>query len=105
MLKKSLELSKKIFKPYRKLIKAGVILHRLQSNQYKQTMLFNERDLKYECNIDKLNNLIDNINQKTRRDLLGWGSSIIERDWNPRRESLSRLKTTAIENIPTVFAN
>ena len=36
MLKISLELTKKIFRPYRKLKKAGVILHKLQSNKYKQ---------------------------------------------------------------------
>ena len=44
ILKQSLELTKKIFKPYKKLIKAGVILNKLESNKYKQTLLFNKRD-------------------------------------------------------------
>ena len=105
ILEQSLVLTKKIFKPYKNLKKAGVILHKLQSNQYKQKILFNEIDTNEELNIEKLNNLIDNINKKNGRDTLGWGSSILERDWLPRREKLSYLKTTIIESIPTVFAN
>ncbi len=105
ILKKSLELTKKIFKPYKKLIKAGVILHKLKNNQYKQILLFKERDIQVEFNMERLNNLIDNINRKYRRDTLDWGSSTIEKDWNPRRKQLSYLKTTTIDSIPTVFAN
>ena len=105
ILKKSLVLTEKIFKPYKKLIKAGIILHKLQGNQYKQSLLFNEVDIKKEYYQDRLNNLIDNINKRNRRDTLGWGSSAIIKDWNPRREKLSYFKTTAIESIPTVFAN
>ena len=105
LLKQSLYLTKRIFKPYKKLIKAGVILHKLQSNQYKQNLLFNNRYIQQESNLEKLNKLIDNINRKNRRDKLSWGSSQIDKDWIPRREKLSSLKTTTIENIPTVFAN
>ena len=105
MLNQSLTLTKKIFKPYKKLIKAGVILHKLQRNQYKQNLLFQEENTQKEFCLEKLNNLIDNINKKNGRDILGWGSSIIEREWRPRREKLYYLKTTTIESIPTVFAN
>ena len=101
ILKQSLELTKKIFKPYKNLIKAGVILHKLQSNQYKQLLLSNKGDL----NLESLNNLIDNINIRNGKDTLVWGSSTIEEGWIPRREKLSCLKTTMIETIPTVFAN
>ena len=105
MLRQSLTLTKKIFKPYRNLIKAGVILHKLQSNQYKQILLFKERDLQEEFNLERLNNIIDNINKRNRIDVLNWGSSTIEKEWEPRREKLSYLKTTTIKSIPTVFAN
>tara|TARA_B100000945_G_scaffold80323_1_gene61994 strand:- start:1433 stop:2710 length:1278 start_codon:yes stop_codon:yes gene_type:complete len=105
MLKKSLALTKKIFKPYKRLIKAGVIFHKLQSNQYKQMFLFNERDIQKEFHLERLENSIDNINKSNRRDILSWGSSIIEKDWSPRRGKLSNFKTTTIESIPTVFAN
>ena len=105
ILRQSLRLTEKIFKPYRKFIKAGVILHKLQSNQYKQRSLFNERGIHEEFHMERLNNLIDTINTRNRRDVLNWGSSTIAKDWNPRREKLSYLKTTTIENIPIVFAN
>ena len=104
IIKQSLELTKKIFKPYKKLIKAGIILHKLQSNQYKQNILFNEMDINKESKLDRLNKIIDNINKRDGRDTLCWGSSMIERDWNPRREKLSYLKTTTIDYIPTVYA-
>ena len=105
ILKKSLELTKKIFKPYKKLIKAGVIFHKLQSNQYKQNLLFDELDSQEEFKQERLNNLIDYINRKNGRDTLGWGSSTMEKDWDPRREKLSISKANKIETIPTVFAN
>ena len=105
LLNKSLELTKKVFKPYKKLIKAGVILHKLQSNKYKQNYLFNKKYNKEEAQRERLNNLIDDINKRNGRDILGLGSSVIQRDWNPRREKLSSIKTTNIKNIPTVFAN
>ena len=80
-------------------------MHKLQKNQYKQNLLFNERDIQKNLNLERLDNLIDTINKRNRRETLGWGSSVIENDWSPSREKLSYLKTTTIENIPTVFAN
>ena len=105
LLNQSLELTEKIFKPYRKFIKAGVILHKLQNNKYKQKILFKERNIHEDIHLERLNNIIDNINQKYRRDLLVWGSSTIKKDWSPRRQKLSSLKTTKLEKIPTVYAN
>ena len=105
MLKQSLGLTKKIFKPYKRLIKAGVILHELQSNQYKQNILFSDRDIYNNFHMERLNNIIDHINNKNKRDTIGWGLSTIEKDWSPRRERLSYFKTTKTENIPIVIAN
>ena len=104
MLRKSLDLTEKIFKPYKKLIKAGVILHKLQSNEYKQNLLFKEGDEKEGVYLEKLDKLIDRINKKNRRDSLGWGLSTIEKDWIPSRKRVSFFKTTIIEGIPSVFA-
>jgi len=103
--KKSLELAKKIFKPYKKLTKAGVILQKLQSNQYKQNCLFTEENIEAKFYTERLNNIIDNINKKNGRDALGWGTSITEKDWSPRREKKSYLTTTTIDDIPNVFAH
>tara|TARA_Y100001968_G_scaffold38171_1_gene29168 strand:+ start:107 stop:1384 length:1278 start_codon:yes stop_codon:yes gene_type:complete len=104
IIKISLALTRKIFKPYKKFTKAGVIFNQLQSNSYKQMSLFNKKDIKEELNLERLINLIENINNKNGKNILGWGSSIIKKDWMPRKEKLSYLKTTTIENIPTVFA-
>tara|TARA_Y100001968_G_C19246014_1_gene661900 strand:- start:304 stop:954 length:651 start_codon:yes stop_codon:yes gene_type:complete len=104
ILRKSLELTKEIFKPYKRLIKVGIILHKLQSNKYKQNLLFKIENIQEEIHLERLNNLIDNINKRDRRDILAWGTSTFKKDWCPRREKLSCLKTTTIVSIPTVFA-
>ncbi len=105
MLKTSQELSKRIYKPYRKLIKAGVILHKLQSNKYEQKILFKEEHMQKKSNLENLNKVIDGINNKHGRWTISWGTSILENDSITRREKLSHLKTTKIENIPTILAN
>ena len=105
ILKQSLSLTKKIFKPYKNLRKAGIILHKLQSNNYKQNILFNEGDKQKELHLERLDKIIDNINKRNKKNTLNWGSSIIKKDWTPRRENLSYLRTTTLESIPTVFAN
>jgi len=105
ILKQSLVLTKRIFRPYNNLTKAGVILHKLQSNKYNQKVLFSKEDIQEEVYLDRLNNIIDNINKRNGKDVLGWGLSTIKTEWNPRREKLSYSKTTTIESIPTIFAN
>ena len=105
ILKTSLDLTRKIFRPYKRLIKAGVILHKLQSNQYEQKQLFNQQSIEKELSQQRLNYVIDEINNRNGRDTINWGSSIIEKEWSPRRGKLSRIKTTNIENIPTIYAN
>ncbi len=104
MIKISLELTQKIFRPYRKLIKAGVILHKLQSNKYKQKILFNQKLIKEDLSQERLNHIIDKINNRSGRDTINWGSSMIEKEWSPRREKASIIKTTNIEHIPIIYA-
>ena len=67
-------------------------------------LLFKKKDDKKELYLERLNKIIDNINRKQGKNTLGWGASIIEEDWIARREKLSYLKTSTVENIPTVFA-
>ena len=105
MLKKSLKLTKQIFKPYTKFTKAGVILHKLQSNQYIQKQLFNEQITQKEFCQDRLDYIIDEINNRSCKHTINWGSSMIEKEWDSRREKLSSVKTTDIENIPIIYAN
>tara|TARA_Y100001968_G_scaffold45972_1_gene36088 strand:+ start:517 stop:1794 length:1278 start_codon:yes stop_codon:yes gene_type:complete len=105
IIRTSLELTKRIFKPYKKLTKAGIIMHKLQKNNYQQKLIFESRDIQENQPKDRLNTIIDNVNQKYGRDTLNFTSSIIENDWVQRRNRISGFKTTNIESIPTVFAN
>ncbi len=105
IIKTSLELTQKIFKPYRKLTKAGVILHKLERNKYKQNLLFNSEFIREGLYQERLNHLIDQINNRNGRDTISWGSSIIENEWSPRREKASLIKTTNMESIPKIYAN
>ena len=105
MIEKGLLLTNQIFKPYKKFTKAGVILHKLQNNQYKQSIMFDEQNYQEELKLERLDNVIDNINSGNGIDTINWGSSMIEKEWRPRRKKLSSIKTTTIENIPTIYAN
>ena len=106
MIKKGLSLTKKIYKPYKKLIKAGVILHNLQSNQYKQNLIFYAQNIQEEeLHLQRLDNIIDNINSKNGIDTINWGTSLMGQEWRPRGKKLSSIKTTNIKNIPTIYAN
>ena len=104
MIEKSLSLTKQIYKPYKNFIKAGVILNKLQSNKYKQKLIFDSKKTQDELYLERLDNVIDNINSKNGIDTINWGASMIQKEWEPRREKLSSIKTTNIENIPTIYA-
>ena len=105
ILKASLALTHKIYKPYKKLIKAGVIMRNLKSNLYLQKSIFEKQDPEKDLNQENLNKIIDKINKKYGRATVNWTSDVIKKDWIPRREKLSTIKTTSIEDIPTVLAN
>ena len=106
MIKKGLSLTKKIYKPYKRFIKAGVILHNLQSNQYKQNLIFYAQNIQEEeLHLQRLDNIIDNINSKNGIDTINWGTSLMGQEWRPRGKKLSSIKTTNIKNIPTIYAN
>ncbi len=104
MIEKSLLLTNKIFKPYKKLIKAGVILHNIQSNKYIQKPLFNGLGIQKELHLERLDNVIDNINTRNGINTIGWGSSVIEEEWKTSKRKLSNIMTTNIENIATIYA-
>ncbi len=105
MLRKSLPLTQKIFVPYQKLTKAGVIMTKLQSNKYQQKILFKSQNTKGDLQLECLNKTIDSINRKYGNNTLTWGASVIGKYWYPRRKKLSKFKTTCLENIPIVFCN
>ncbi len=105
ILRESLLLTKKIFSPYKKIKKVGVIMKRLQSDKYEQRLLFMTHETKKDLQLKSLNEIVDRINEKYGNNTLNWASSIIERDWSPRRRKLSKLKIRSLEDIPIVFCN
>jgi len=104
MIEKSLSLTKEIYKPYENFIKAGVILHKLQSNKYKQNLIFDSNNTQDKLYLDRLDDVIDNINSKNSIDTINWGGPMIQKEWEARREKLSSINTTSVENIPTIYA-
>ena len=68
-------------------------------------ILSNKKCIQEECHLERLNKVIDNINNINRRDTLFWGTSIVKNASIPRQEKPSYLKTTTLESVPTVFAN
>ncbi len=105
MLRESLLLTKKIFIPYQKLTKAGVIMHKLQSDKYQQEVLFNTQEVKEELSLEYLSKTIDNINRKYGNNTLNWAPTVIEKDWNAHRIKSSKLNPRDLESIPIVFCN
>ena len=80
-------------------------MHKLQSNNYEQKSLFEFYNYNEELHFKNLNKTIDDINQRYGKNTINWASAVIEKEWEPRRNKLSNLKTTNVEHIPTVFAN
>ena len=80
-------------------------MHKLQINKYQQNSLFESKDSERNFKQEGLNKVIDNINKRYGKHTLDWKSSVIENDWNQRRNKLSFFKTTTMENIPIVFAH
>ena len=80
-------------------------MHKLQSNQYKQNLIFDAQNIQEEIYLQRLDNVIDNINSKNGINIINWGSSMMEKEWRPRRKKLSSIKPTNLENSPTIYAN
>ena len=70
-----------------------------------RNLIFDAQNIKEELYLQRLDNVIDNINSKIGIDTINWGSSMMDTEWRPRRKNLSSIKTTNIENIPTIYAN
>ena len=104
LLKTSLILTRKIFRPYQLLVKAGVIMGKLQSTDQLQLTLFANHSAEEEQRSKLLMQTIDNLNKRYGNGTISWAMSILNKSWDVRREQLSYTNTTHINKIPIVYS-
>ena len=105
LLKASRILTKKIFRPYHLLIKAGVIMQKLQGTDHLQGNLLESYDnFKDIQRREQLMQTIDNLNQRYGNDTLKWATCISNQSWNMRRKNLGYASTTRIIALPIVHS-
>ncbi len=104
LLKSSLPLTEKIFQTHRPLVKAGVIMQKLQSTQYVQQDLLVNHDVKKQLRDERVINTVDKLNQRYGHGTIRWASCGLNPNWLMRRDSLSKFSTTCLENVPIAKA-
>ena len=104
LLKASLPLAKRIFRPHVLLIKAGAIMQQLQSTDHLQQHLFSTCNMEEQQRHEKLLGTIDLLNKHYGHRTIHWAACGIEQSWNMRRSQLSRASTTRIKEVPLVTA-
>ncbi len=106
LLAVSLILTERIFKPNRPLIKAGVIMQNLQSNDYLQQHLLIAQNKSREtkgCR-EKLMRTIDELNHRYGSGTITWASCGLNKSQKSHSKQLSRAATTRINEIPIAKA-
>ncbi len=104
LLTETLSLTKKIFKPNHLLIKAGVIMQGLISEDFLQLHLFSKRQPYKLLKQEYLMKTIDYLNKRYGRNTITWAASGINQSHNSRQGHLSTSSTTNITEIPIVIA-
>ncbi len=102
LLKASLELTSRIFQPYNQLVKAGVVMKKLQGIKYLQGQLVAGRSTEKEQRSEQLMKTIDKLNHQYGKGTISWAICGRNQNWRMRREQLSKAATTRITEIPTV---
>ncbi|WP_320667568.1 Y-family DNA polymerase [Prochlorococcus sp. MIT 1307] len=102
LLAEALTLTEKIFRPYCLLVKAGVIMKKLQSTDHLQPNLL--RDYKPESlkRRERLMQTIDKLNERYGDGTVKWAACVLNQSWDIRREQLSCYTTTRINQLPIV---
>ncbi len=103
LLSSALELTEKIFHPNYLLIKSGVIMQDLISEEYLQLNLFSKSNPKELSKKECLMKNIDYLNARYGRNTIQWGASGINKNHNNSQQYLSALTTTRIQEIPIVY--
>lgn len=102
LLKAAITLTKQIFQPHHLLVKAGVIMEKLQSTDYLQPSLltcYSPEGLKRR---ERLMHVIDKLNKRYGHGTLNWATCAPGQGWEMRQEQLSCAMTTRIIQVPIV---
>ncbi len=104
LLTASLALTKQVFHPYRRLIKTGVIMQKLQSSDHLQPNFlehYNSKDLQKR---ERLMKIVDNLNKRYGNGTINWAICLPEQHWDMRRKHLGCTTTTRTTRVPIVYS-
>ena len=104
LLSTALDLTEQIFHPNYLLMKAGVIMQNLISEEYLQLNLFSANTPKELSKQERLMEKIDYLNARYGRNSIQWAACGINQNHSNSQKYLSALKTTRIKEIPIVYA-
>ena len=98
----ALDLTEKIFHPNYLLMKAGVIMQKLVSEEHLQLNLFSANTPKELSKQERLMKKIDYLNARYGRNTIQWAACGINH--SNSQKYLSAFKPTRIKEIPIVYA-
>ncbi len=104
LLQASLPLTKEIFHPHRRLIKAGVTMRNLHSANYLQQHLLLGYSEEMQERREQLMKTIDHLNLQYGNGTVNWAICGLQPKWRMRRDLLSHASTTCLKQIPIVKA-
>ena len=104
LIKESLPLLERIFRPNYSFTKAGVLLQHLQRTSHLQNNLLATENIEEQQRKEKLMQTIDNLNHQYGNGTIKWAICGNNQDWDMQRKQLSKASTTRIEDIPRVKA-
>ncbi|ABX08638.1 Y-family DNA polymerase [Prochlorococcus marinus] len=102
LLANSLDLTKRIFRPHRLLVKAGVIMQDLVDSEHLQLNLLETFNPEKTHQRERLMQTIDNLNKRYGNDTIKWAVCGTNQTWRMHRNHLSPAATTRLTDIPTV---
>ncbi|CAI8209340.1 MAG: DNA polymerase IV 1 [Prochlorococcus marinus str. MIT 9313] len=104
LLAAALPLVERIYRPHRRLNKAGVLMQNLQSADHLQQHLLVAVHADEQHRRDRLMNTIDRLNHRYGSGTVGWAVCGMQPGWSMRRHQLSRAATTRLNDVPLVLA-
>ncbi|WP_269623136.1 Y-family DNA polymerase [Prochlorococcus marinus] len=104
LLSASLNLTKQIFHSNRLLMKAGVIMQNLLSEDSLQLNLFSKYSAEHKLRQECLMKVIDRLNKRYGQNTINWAICGANKDWEMCRKHLSASATTRFKEIPIVIA-
>ena len=103
LLSAALDLTEKIFSPNHLLMKAGIIMQELRSEESLQLYLFSNIDSDRTLKKESLMKTIDTLNNRYGQNTVQWAICGINKEWAMSRKHLSASATTRLAEIPIVI--